>query len=118
MFAAYSIATVVFIANLYNTRSSQREVFLRKSVLKICSKFTEEHPCRIVISIKLLCNFIEIVLRHGYSPVNLLRTFRHLFLRTPLDGCFCNTLFLTFLGRTGKKNPHHPDYIPSIFTFK
>ena len=29
---------------------------LRKSsVLKICSKFTGEHPCRDVISIKLLC---------------------------------------------------------------
>ena len=38
----------------------------------ICSKFTEEHPCRSAISIKLLCNFIEIALRHGCSPVNLL----------------------------------------------
>ena len=38
---------------------------LRKSLLKICSKFTREHPCRSVISIKLLFNF------------------------TPLDGCFC-----------------------------
>ena len=28
-------------------------MFLRKSVLKICSKFTGEHPCRSVISIKL-----------------------------------------------------------------
>ena len=26
-------------------RSSHREVFLRKGVLKICSKFTAEHPC-------------------------------------------------------------------------
>ena len=29
---------------------------------QICSKFTGEHPCRSVISIKLLCNFIEITL--------------------------------------------------------
>ena len=27
------------------------EVLLRKGVLKICSKFTREHPCRSVISI-------------------------------------------------------------------
>ena len=56
-------------------RSSLLQVFLRKGVLKICSKFTEEHPCRSAISIKLLCNFIEITLRHGCSPVNLLHIF-------------------------------------------
>ena len=33
--------------------SSHSEVFLRKGVLKICSKFTGEHPCQSVISIKL-----------------------------------------------------------------
>ena len=57
-------------------RSSQTEVFLRKGVLKICSKFTGEHPCQSVISIKLQSNFIEITLRHGCSTVNLLHTFR------------------------------------------
>ena len=55
--------------------SSQPEVFLEKAVLKICSKFTGEHPCRSVISIKLLCNFIKIPLQHGSSPVNLLHVF-------------------------------------------
>ena len=29
--------------------------FLKKGVLKICSKFTGEHPCRSAVSIKLLC---------------------------------------------------------------
>ena len=48
-------------------RSSCPEVFLRKSVLKICSKFTEEHPCGSVISIKLQSSFIEIALPHGCS---------------------------------------------------
>ena len=57
-------------------RSSHPDVFLRKGVLKICSKVTGEHPCRSVISIKLLCNFIEIALRHRCSPVNLLRIFK------------------------------------------
>ena len=49
---------------------------LRKGVLKICSKFTGEHPCRNVTLIKLLSNFIEITLRHKCSPVNLLYIFR------------------------------------------
>ena len=70
-------------------RSKRPKVFLRKGVLKICSKFTAEHPCQSAISIKLLCNFIETVLWHGCSPVNLLHIFRtHIFLRTPVDGCF------------------------------
>ena len=44
------------LLNLSNTlyRSSHPEVFLVKGVLKICSKFTGEHPCQSVISIKLL----------------------------------------------------------------
>ena len=55
-------------------RSSQPEVFLGKGVPKICIKFTGEHSCRNAISIKK--NFIEIALRHGFSPVNLLHIFR------------------------------------------
>ena len=57
-------------------RSNCPEAFLRKIVLKICSKFTEDHPCRSVISIKLICNFIVITLRHCCSPVNFLNIFR------------------------------------------
>ena len=33
-------------------------VLLRKGVLKICSKYTGEHPCRSVISIKLQSSFV------------------------------------------------------------
>ena len=62
-------------------RSSRPKVFLRKDNLKICSKFTREHPCKSAISIKLLCNFIEIALRHECSPVNLLYIFRTPFLK-------------------------------------
>ena len=57
-------------------RSSCSEVLLVKGVLKICSKFTGEGPCRSVISVKLLCNSIETALRHGCSPLNLLHIFR------------------------------------------
>ena len=56
-------------------------VFFRKGVLKIYSKFTGEHPSRSAISIKLLCNFIEIALRHGCCPVNWLYILRKLFLK-------------------------------------
>ena len=37
--------------SLSPNRSSPAEVFLQKVVLKICSKFIAEHPCRSVISI-------------------------------------------------------------------
>ena len=52
------------------SRSSRPEVFLRKGVVRIYSKFTGE------------CNFIEITLRHGCSPVDLLHVFRIPFLKS------------------------------------
>ena len=59
-------------------RNSTPEVFIRKGVLKICRKFTEEHPCRSVISI-ILQSTLQLSRNHtskGYSPVNLLCIFR------------------------------------------
>ena len=41
-------------------RNSHPEAFLGKGVLETCSNFTEEYPCRSVISIKLLCNLLHI----------------------------------------------------------
>ena len=49
-------------------------MFLGEGVLKICSKFTGEHPCQSVISIHLQSNFTEITLRYGCS-INLLLIF-------------------------------------------
>ena len=69
----------------YFTRSPP-EVFLGKDVLKICSKFKGERLCRNAISIKLLCNFIEIALEHGCSPVNLLHIFRTTFPKNTSKG--------------------------------
>ena len=69
-------------------RSSCPEVSLGKVVVKMCSKFTGEHPCRSVTSIKLLCNFIEITLRHGSSPVNLLHIFTIPFPRNTSERLF------------------------------
>ena len=74
-----------------NNRSGLPEVFLGKAVLKICSKFAREHPCRSVILTKFQGNLIEITLWYGRFPVNLSEK---LFLRTSLEGCFCNNILL------------------------
>ena len=52
-----------------------------KVFLKIYSKFTGEHPCRRAFSINLQSKFIEIALRHGCSPVNLMYIFKNTFLK-------------------------------------
>ena len=67
------------ILNISNMK--QQLVYIKKfsiiliESIVVSNKFTGEHPCRNAISIKLQSNFIEIALRHGYSPVNL----RHIF---------------------------------------
>ena len=63
-------------------------LFTVSGTLEICSKFTGEEPCRSVISKKLLCNFIEVTLRHVRSLVNLLHISRTLSIITPLEDCF------------------------------
>ena len=80
---------------LITFRSSHPEVFYEKGVLKICSKITGERPSRSVISIKLLCNLIEITLRHGCSPVDLLYIFR-----TPFPRNTSRWLLLNFYNQT------------------
>ena len=69
--------------NFLNSRNSQSEVFLWKSVLKIRSKFTGENPCRSAISMKLLYNFIVITLycNHVFRTPFLKRTFGWLLLK-------------------------------------
>ena len=61
-------------------------MFLRKGILKTCGKFTEEHPCRSAISIKLLKQFFEIALWHGFSHVDLLHIFRKPFPKNTSGG--------------------------------
>ena len=52
-------------------RSSHPELFLEKGVLKIYCKCTGEHPCRSVISIKLLFNSC-FKLRYSLKILNVL----------------------------------------------
>ena len=95
-------------------KSSRLEVFLEKGVLKICCKFTGEHPCQSAISMKLQSklesNLIEITFRHRCFPVNLLYIFRIPFLKTTFGRLLLNiyhpviALFLKILQISQNKN--------------
>ena len=75
--ATYTILTKLknqtFVPNF---RSSHPEVFLEKFVLKICNKIYRRTPMP-------KCNFnkitLQIALRHGCSPANVLHIFRKSF---------------------------------------
>ena len=84
----------------WKRRSSSPEVFLWKGVLEISSKFTGYHPCRSVILLKLLSNFIEIVLQYGCSLVSLLHILEHLVTKIPGEDYFwkLNIYFWNLLG--------------------
>ena len=81
-----SLKTKIIARNDCRYRRSPIEVLLGKDVLKICSKFTREHPCRSVISLKLLCNFLEISFQHECSPVNVLHIFKAPFYKNSYGG--------------------------------
>ena len=70
---------------LTTNRSSNPDVFL-----KIYSKCTGEHSCQSVVSITLLCNLIQITLRNGCSPENLLHIFRTPFSRNTSEWLLLN----------------------------
>ena len=72
---------ILVVNRLRNIRSSHPGLFWRKGVLKICSKLTGENPCRSVISVTLLCNFIH-TLAWLFS-CKFAAYFQNNFLRTP-----------------------------------
>ena len=74
LFLFYTLWKHLVFWSFQRFRSSPPKLFLGKGALKVNSKFTGEHSCHSVISIKFLCIFIEITLRHGCSPLNLLYT--------------------------------------------
>ena len=69
-------------------RSSPPDGLLVKDVPKICSKFILLRNC----DFNLQSNFIEITLRHGRSPVNLLHIFK-----TPFSKSTSGWLLLYFI---------------------
>ena len=71
--------------------SSRPEVFIGKAVLKICSKFAGEHPCRSLISIKLLATLLKSNFGTGVLLQICCIFSEQLFLWTPLDDCFTVT---------------------------
>ena len=74
-FPVFGLNTEIYEVNL-RIQSEYRKLRTRRnSVFGHFSRIVN-HPCRSVISIKLLCNFIEIALQYGCSPVNLLHIFR------------------------------------------
>ena len=97
---------LIYIKDIKDTenRSIPLELYLGKGVLKVCSKCSGEHPCRCMISIKLLCNYIEIALWHGCSPINLLHFSGQLFLRTSLEDCFCEKKLCENYAKRKKNN--------------
>ena len=93
IFPIFSCDVVIFS---YKCRSSPPEVFVGKGVLKICSNFTGENPCRnVTLIIETFINTFIIatnLLKLHFGMGILLYICRifseHLFLRTLLD-CFC-----------------------------
>ena len=63
-----------------------------RGVLKIGSKFTTEHSCGSVISIKLQSNFIETTL---WPPVNLLHIYRTPFPKNTSGGAASEIQLIT-----------------------
>ena len=108
------------------SRSSHPEMFLGKCSKNMQQIYRWKNPCRSVVSMKLLCNFIETTFRHGCSPVNLLHIFRTPFLKNLLDLMSLDYVFNTKIYNTGIKvnpdinlprpeNHHWKSNLPSAF---
>ena len=67
--------------HLMNIRKQPPTGVPRKRCSEKMQQIYMRHLCQSAISIKLQSNFIEITLRHGCSPVNLLHIFRTPFLK-------------------------------------
>ena len=72
MFWILHVLKVKVLWNFLVTKATLHSCSFKRGVLKICSKFTGQNPCRSVISIKMQSSFIIIPLWHGCSPVSLL----------------------------------------------
>ena len=79
-------------------RSTPSEVFLGKDVLKIYSKFTREHPCLSVVSMKFLYSFIEIIYGMGFlvnfQHISITPFYKNTFGRLPLVYLWFSDVFI------------------------
>ena len=75
------------------TKSSRPEVFCKKGVLKIFTKFTEKHLGEDLFFNKGLrpATLLKKRLWHKCFPVNFVKFLRPLFLENTYGGCFCFT---------------------------
>ena len=98
-------------------RSSPPDGLLVKDVPKICSKFILLRNC----DFNLQSNFIEITLRHGRSPVNLLHIFKTPLL-TNTSSWLLLDIYLTWKNNLKSchfchhKSCHYIDYTSNSFT--
>ena len=71
----FKLSNSGILVELYIQKQPSRRVLKKRCSEKI-QKIHTRTSMPSVISIKLLCNFIEIVLPHGCSPINLMHIFR------------------------------------------
>ena len=81
-YCVYTSMSALVKWNVNTYRSNRSGVFLVKGILKIYSKFTGEHPCRSVISIKLTSAWS--------SPLTSLHIFRTLFSKNTSEWLLLN----------------------------
>ena len=95
---------IAFIIKRYDGavfRSSPPEVLSGKGIQRMCCKFTGEHRCRSVISIKLFYKFVKITLQHGCSPVFLLHIFKTSFPKNTYEGLLLSVTYFRYTGKAG-----------------
>ena len=78
------------VARYAKLRSSCREVFYRKGVLRTLAKFTGKHLCQRLVFNKFAdCNLLKKSLWHRCFPVNFAKFLRTPILQNSSGGCFC-----------------------------
>ena len=94
---------------VYIQKQPSRGVLIKRCSENMQQIYIREHPCRSVISIKLKSKIIEITLRHGWSPVDLLYIFRTSFPKNTSGG------LLFYLRRVFRRFEKLSNKFPEIF---
>ena len=81
LFALWNLLTFWKLTHYLIFKAAVHRCSLDKVFWKYATNSQENTHCRSAISVKLQKNFVEITLRHGCSPANLLHIFRATFLK-------------------------------------